>query len=275
MQVYGIIYKITSIAEPDKCYIGQTRGTFEERMCYYKKLNCKGQPKIFNALRKYGWDAFISEQIDEVYGDQETLDVVEDIYMDHYECIEKGYNCKRGGSHGKHSKETIKKISESKKKYFQEHPEILKLLSASRETPQARKNSSDAAKRRYKNDPDALKRLHASTQTQEARKNNSNAKKEFFKNNPEALKKLHASRGTVKARRNAREARRPLMKPCICVTVGQYFEQYFESVMDVERTTGFSNGNVSLNLQGKIKTTRGHVFRYATPEEIEAHKVKT
>ena len=106
LKPYGYIYKITNKLN-GKCYIGQTIH-FEERIKKYKKLNVKGQPKIYRALKKYGVDSFTFELFDTA-PDQLTLDFLEDIYVRCFDSIEYGYNQKPGGGNKVAFTEEIKK----------------------------------------------------------------------------------------------------------------------------------------------------------------------
>lgn len=127
---YGYIYKITNSIN-NKCYIGQTVLLLEERWTSYKNLNCKKQPKIYNALKKYGPEAFMYEQLDTA-PDQIVLDYLEDFYIQCLDSIKNGYNCKEGGAHGKHSRETKQKISNSCKGRIVSSETLLKMSKASK-----------------------------------------------------------------------------------------------------------------------------------------------
>lgn len=56
------IYKITN--PKGKVYVGQSIN-INHRKAEYRTLQCKGQPKIFNSLKKYGWDNHKFEIIEE------------------------------------------------------------------------------------------------------------------------------------------------------------------------------------------------------------------
>ena len=109
------IYKITS--PRGKVYIGQSRD-IEQRHGYYKRLNCKGQIKLYNSLVKYGWEAHtfeIAHELQETIT-QEDLNYWETFYWQ--KCKDGGVellNIKEPGSNGKHSEETKRKMSETRK----------------------------------------------------------------------------------------------------------------------------------------------------------------
>lgn len=110
---YGVIYCLTCKVN-GKVYIGATTD-FWKRMYDYDKLRCKGQIKIYRAIKKYGWENFSYDIIDMTIS-QEILDFLEDFYMETIGSRkdEIGYNTRMGGSNGKHSGETKNKISNSK-----------------------------------------------------------------------------------------------------------------------------------------------------------------
>lgn len=115
---HGYIYKITNKIN-GKCYIGQTINVIR-RFNQYKKIRCKHQPKLYNALKKYNVDEFVFEIFDTAF-DSETLDFLEETYIRCFNSIENGYNCLPGGRvsnsmKGKYHTEEIKrKISEGKR----------------------------------------------------------------------------------------------------------------------------------------------------------------
>jgi group I intron endonuclease len=111
------IYKLTSPS--GKCYIGQSYN-IKRRFCDYKRLLCKNQPKLYNALVKYGFNNFKKEilfYIEEI--NKETILLINEkeiYYINYYESISKGYNLKCGGLNGTHSQESKLKMSIARKK---------------------------------------------------------------------------------------------------------------------------------------------------------------
>lgn len=106
------IYKITN--PKGKIYIGQSVN-IEDRKSQYKHLSkySLGR-KIFNSIKKYGWDKHQHEIIEEC-----SLDLLDDreIYWGgYYEVLTKGLNLALGQGRGKCSDETKLLMSESAKK---------------------------------------------------------------------------------------------------------------------------------------------------------------
>ena len=107
------IYKITSPS--GKVYIGQSID-IERRWKKYKKLDCKGQPKLYRSFNKYGVDAHKFEIITTCY--IEELDELERYYQEAFNVLKSGLNCvyqdtstRRGGR----SEETLAKMSKATK----------------------------------------------------------------------------------------------------------------------------------------------------------------
>lgn len=108
-----VIYKIESPS--GKVYIGQT-WNYKKRMSGYKNISCKGQPKLYNSLLKYGVDNHSFTIIHELPQDieQGILDTYEQLYIDQYrDCGIQLMNVREAGSHGKHSQESIEKLKQA------------------------------------------------------------------------------------------------------------------------------------------------------------------
>lgn len=112
---YGQIYRLTNKIN-GKMYHGQTTDKIKTRWTKYRNLNCKDQPKIYNALKKYGPENFLFEVIDVTPQNQQQLNYLETFYIRKFDSFHNGYNCNEGGD-AQHiiSDETRRKISESKK----------------------------------------------------------------------------------------------------------------------------------------------------------------
>jgi hypothetical protein len=85
----------------------------------YKNLHCKGQPKIYNSLLKYGWEKHSFEVIHELPTDinQIVLNTYEQLYLDAYrEAGVEVLNVREAGSNGKPNPESSKKMVETRRK---------------------------------------------------------------------------------------------------------------------------------------------------------------
>ena len=109
------IYKITN--PKGKIYIGQSIDVFNRRDKYYIKMHnsLKGQPKIYNSIKKYGWEHHQFEIIEECSIDQ--LDEREIYWGLYYNTLDPklGLNLKLGNGNPIISDETKQKISKAHK----------------------------------------------------------------------------------------------------------------------------------------------------------------
>lgn len=110
----AFIYKITSPS--GKIYIGSTTN-LKKRIKKYRTIDCKFQVKIYNSLKKYGFDKHIFEIITEC--DNDKMFELESYYGQLYDVLSKnGLNLrlpKSGQTFVSVSDETRKKISDKQK----------------------------------------------------------------------------------------------------------------------------------------------------------------
>lgn len=106
--IYGLKNRVN-----DKWYIGQSADNILDRWGRYSRLKCKRQRKLYNALLKYGYDAFekVIIEVCDAGIPQEMLDKKETSWILHFNSIEHGYNLTTGGRGGKKSTETRKRMS--------------------------------------------------------------------------------------------------------------------------------------------------------------------
>ena len=105
------IYKITN--PKGKVYIGQSKNIIK-RKNGYKRLECKGQTKLYNSLIKYGWENHKFEIIEEC--NYKIMNEREEYYITQYNSIIVGLNIRGGGvGGGSLSQETKDKISKALK----------------------------------------------------------------------------------------------------------------------------------------------------------------
>lgn len=110
------IYKITSPS--GRIYIGQSIDIYKAWNKRYKSGHCKNQSKLFNSIKKYGWDSHEKEIIHQIEYNEAELNRLEKYYEELYDSTnpKTGLNLRKGGgSAGRMSEETRKKMSESHK----------------------------------------------------------------------------------------------------------------------------------------------------------------
>ena len=127
------IYKITS--PNGKIYIGES-SDINTRKYYYKIVSCHKQVKLYNSLKKYGWDAHNFEIVEECEFDE--LLCRERYWQDFYDVLNVGLNCELtncGGQKRILSQESRDKIGKANsgsnngmygKNLSKEHLKILK-----------------------------------------------------------------------------------------------------------------------------------------------------
>lgn len=121
--IYGLKNKITG-----KWYVGQTTQPFRDRWLTYKRMKCKSQPKIYNALIKYGYDTFDKIVLELCSNDPKILCEREKYWITQHDSVNNGYNVigdpTQSPMSGRfHSEETKSKMASSKmnKAFSDEH----------------------------------------------------------------------------------------------------------------------------------------------------------
>jgi len=145
------IYKITS--PTNKIYIGQSIDV-EKRWKVYKRLGCVLQKKLYNSLKKYGWDNHIHEIIEKC--SKEHLYQRESFWKKYYlEQNHQNWNqvlfCELYDRGGPISEATKKKISEYSlgKKLTQNHKDNIKKARIGMIFTQNHKNNMSNSRFRY------------------------------------------------------------------------------------------------------------------------------
>lgn len=101
------IYKITN--PEGKVYVGQSWELEERKKRYGRPSVNKNQKKIYNSIKKYGWNNHVFEVIHTLPADinQDVLNRYEVLYWDLYKsCVIEMLNIREPGRGGKNSEET-------------------------------------------------------------------------------------------------------------------------------------------------------------------------
>lgn len=134
--IYGLRCKTTN-----KWYVGQSVNIIKTWHQRYELLHCKGQPKILRALLKYGYDDFDKVILEECV--ESDLNVRESHWSGVYNSVNAGYNTREcGGSRGKHSIETKRKMREKGIGRKHTAESIEKMVWLKRNTPMGRNHPS-------------------------------------------------------------------------------------------------------------------------------------
>jgi group I intron endonuclease len=103
------IYKITN--PKDKVYIGQSLNSLDREKSYRNEYKTHIGPKLYNSIKKYGWENHKFEIIEECM--EEILNEREKYWIKHFNSVNKGLNLQYGGKGGRPSEETKLKKSKS------------------------------------------------------------------------------------------------------------------------------------------------------------------
>jgi len=170
---YCIIYLLKNVAN-GKIYVGQSWYPLLTRM---GKNGCNYSHSVylFNAIKKYGVEKFRYEVLERCKT-QEEADESEKDYIEHYDARKQGigYNIKEGGSAGRHSEETKKKISKNSARHWlgkhlpqETRDKISEANIGNFHTDEWKENNSVFMKERHKIDGHPMQGKH---HTEEARK---------------------------------------------------------------------------------------------------------
>ena len=183
-----------------KAYVGSTL-TYRKRKGEHKNNhNHKDEkyrnacPKFYPALRKNGWDAFYWDFFP---CDKDKIRALETVLIAEYDSFHNGYNCTDGGEGGRHSEESKKKMSESKKgiSFTDEHKKnISKALTGNKylvgrtaSDESNAKRSKTMMGRKFSKDTLEKMRLAASNQSKETKLKISDSLKKYYKGNPKVV----------------------------------------------------------------------------------------
>lgn len=237
----------------NKRYFGQTKHVDNPE----KRWGINGEGYIgnsffTNSINKYGWDNF--EHII-LFKDltKEEADILEDLCIRIYNTIDRnfGYNLRHGGSHGEHSEESKKKISDSLKKLYNEgftHP-----MQGKHHSEEAKKKDSESIKQKWKDKNYREKVINSWNYnkhfSEETKQKLSESYKKYREKHPESITKC------VKAMNESRKH-----------TIDMYdlennYIQTFESIAEACKL-GFSSSKISLCCSGKRKTHKGYIWKY-------------
>lgn len=106
-----IIYKHTCLST-GKSYIGQTKN-YKARIRGHR--GSTSSTPFRNAIRKYGWDSFVSEILADGLTKAEANTLERFFIQEHNSIVPYGYNLTTGGEYFEHTNETKQKISKAKK----------------------------------------------------------------------------------------------------------------------------------------------------------------
>ena len=242
-----LIYKITNIIN-GKIYIGKTKGSLNNRMGTHKssaKRNNDNQI-IHKAIRKYGWDNFKPEIVEDEIQTIDLLNKREIFYIRLFNSTNHdiGYNLSTGGGGGAGI------FGEAHHNFGKKFPFLIE---------RNKKNKGKTFEEMYgKEKAEELKKNLANLKTEtklseEAKTKVSNARKKMWEDGvydkPEVRAKFgQQSKGIPSVRR------RKVYSPELDIQ--------FECIQDAATYIGGDQGNICAVLAGRLKTHKGFTFVY-------------
>ena len=113
----GIIYRAFHL-ESERSYVGQTSATLKQRLYTHRyHMKTGTDTHFYNALRKYGWDAFRWEVLEEVE-DVSKLDSREIWWISRYDSCRKGFNITQGGGGHRGFSPSAATVEKTRKRMF-------------------------------------------------------------------------------------------------------------------------------------------------------------
>lgn len=231
-----IVYKHTS--PNGKVYIGITSLSPEKRW-----KNGKGYElcTAFNrAIQKYGWKNIKHEILFSGLNKEDACKKEQEL-IERYNSTnpEFGYNLTSGGEHYEPNSEWRERLSESNKRYYREHPEARRRISASQI---GRKQTEESNNKRR----ETMKRLFAEHPEQRYERGKS------FRG-----KKRGAEFSKALGERKSKKVK--------CVDT----MEVFPSIVAASEALGVPRTGITNMLHGRAKTCKGHIFAYVEETENE------
>ena len=265
------IYKITS--HKGSVYVGQSIDINRRRRSY-KNLKCKAQIRVYNSLKKHGWDNHKFEVIQECK--EEELNDLEVYYMELHQSLnsKSGLNLRGGGTNLAHSEETKRKISEANKGRKLTEEQIKKLSNALKgrvcseerkkqislmlskriHTEESKLRASLTHKRRFSESEWSLKftgdknPFYGKKHTEETK----NKISELAKNRPGPSKEIREKIG-VKLRIKINQ-----------YTMDGVFIKEWDSITNASAHLGIDASYIAKTCKGQHKQAKGFIFKYAS-----------
>ena len=232
------IYKITNIM--GEVYVGQSTNVWK-RYDTYRILSCKQQPKIYNSLKKHGWENHKFEIIEECLVEQ--LNEREIYWGLLYNTLGwGGLNCKLGGSKGLCSEETKQKISNSPNRI-----ENIRKSKLGKPFPSARITNLGNTYRKGI--------MHTVESKEKISKANSGRK-----HSEEKRKNMGAPKGGKHSDKAIQQKIKSLSKCIIQYDLSGSFVREWDSIKQAKSETKITN--ISANLLGKVKRAGNYIWKY-------------
>lgn len=241
----GRVYRIDNL-ENGNFYIGQTRNTLARRFTDHKCEARRGEVNmiLYNAMRKYGTDMFTIEDIEIVQVDtkKELVEILNEKERHYISILNPTYNIAPGG------------IGHTGITWTDERKERFRMLMSGENNPNFGKPLSDETKNKLR---DALT---GRVIPNEVRQKTSQTMKGIPKSEETRKRMSDAQMGRVMPKgKDSKKA----------ISVNQYdtegkFIKSFGSITDAADEIKCQKSGISFCLKGRIKTSAGFVWKYAS-----------
>lgn len=224
-----IVYKHTTPS--GKVYIGITYQKINKR--WKNGLGYEGCTAFYRAIQKYGWQNIKHEILAAGLNKEEACEMEKALIAEYKSYDpEYGYNLTMGGEHYEVTDEWRRKLSESNKKYYKDHPEARERI------------SRDGAKR---------------VPSEETKARISKSVKQYFVDHPEQRYERGKSfRGKKRGEEFSRKLGERKSKAVRCIETGKEYKSILEAADDLKiHRTGITNV-----LHGRGKTYKGYTFEF-------------
>jgi len=220
-----------------RMYIGQTVNIAERWACRGAKY--KACRHFWNAIKKYGWDAFNHIALYSGLSKQEA-DALEMLLISKHDSSDprKGFNLRGGGQRGTVSEETRRKMSEAIR--GEKHPNYGKRL------PETHRRHISEANKGEKNG------FYGRRHTEETRAI-------IKEKRAQQVCPRKGKKHTAKAKAAMRDAKREQIKTVLCIETGSRFD----GLKEAGRETGIDRSSISRCCRGMQKSAGGFHWRFA------------
>ena len=223
------VYKHTTPS--GKVYIGITSQNINKR--WKNGLGYEGCTAFYRAIQKYGWENITHEIVTAGLSKIEACEIEQRLIEEYKSHDPKyGYNLTHGGEHYEPNEEWRRKLSESNKRYYREHPEARERISKG----QMGREITDLQREKI-----------------------SNSLKQYYIDHPEEREKRGRSfRGKKRGDEFSKKVGERKSKPIRCVETNKEYRSIKEAAEDI----GANRSGITNILTGRRKTCRGLTFVY-------------
>lgn len=224
-----LVYKHTTPS--GKVYIGITKQRVSKR--WKNGQGYEGCTAFYRAVQKYGWQNIEHEIIAQKLTKEDACSMEQNLiakYKSHDPQF--GYNLTHGGEHYEPNEEWRKRLSESNKRYYREHPEAKE-----RVAEQSRGRACTEENKEY---------FRAKM-------------KQYYIDHPEQRERVaNTFRGMKRSEEFCRKLGERKSVSIICIETGKHYKSLREASEDLN----INRSGITQMLRGKAKTCGGYTFAY-------------